>query len=71
MAKSTTDNPGSSQIIWFSTNPIQNIGPATSTTAATTLWMKHQLLMGSRDDAACLVEALAKIRTHADELRGR
>ena len=45
--------------------------PVASTTAATTLWMKHQLLMGSRDDAACLVEALAKIRTHADELRGR
>jgi len=44
--------------------------PVATAAAATTLWFKHQLLMGSRADAACLVEALAKIHRHADELRG-
>ena len=44
--------------------------PVASKTAATTLWIKHQVLMGSRDDAACLVEALAKIRANAHEVRG-
>jgi dTDP-4-amino-4,6-dideoxygalactose transaminase len=43
--------------------------PVARDTAATTLWFKHQLLMGTRDDAACLVEALAKIHANADELR--
>lgn len=43
--------------------------PVASVTAANTLWMKHQLLMGTRADAACLVEALAKIHQYADELR--
>jgi len=45
--------------------------PVSSVTAATTLWFKHQTLMGTRADATHVVEALAKIRTHADELRGR
>ena len=45
--------------------------PVASNAAATTLWIKHQLLMGARDDAACLVEALAKIRANAHELRSR
>jgi dTDP-4-amino-4,6-dideoxygalactose transaminase len=44
--------------------------PVSTAAAATTLWFKHQLLMGSRADAACLVDALAKIHRHADELRG-
>jgi dTDP-4-amino-4,6-dideoxygalactose transaminase len=43
--------------------------PVASNTARTTLWMKHQVLMGSRADAMHLVEALAKIHAHADELR--
>ena len=42
--------------------------PVARTTAATTLWFKHQVLMGSRDDAAAVVEALAKVRAHAKEL---
>jgi len=42
--------------------------PVARTTAATTLWFKHQVLMGSRDDVAAVVEALAKIRAHAGEL---
>jgi dTDP-4-amino-4,6-dideoxygalactose transaminase len=45
--------------------------PVSSVTAATTLWFKHPMLMGTRDDAAHVVEALAKIRAHADELRDR
>jgi dTDP-4-amino-4,6-dideoxygalactose transaminase len=45
--------------------------PVSSMTAATTLWFKHQMLMGTRDDATDVVEALAKIRDHAHELRGR
>jgi dTDP-4-amino-4,6-dideoxygalactose transaminase len=45
--------------------------PVSTVTAATTLWFKHPILMGTRDDAADVVEALAKIRAHADELRGR
>lgn len=44
--------------------------PVARDAAATTLWFKHQLLMGTRDDAACVVEALAKIHANADELRG-
>jgi len=43
--------------------------PVAREAAATTLWFKHQLLMGTRDDAACVVEALVKIHAHADELR--
>lgn len=43
--------------------------PVSTDVAATTLWFKHQLLMGSGADAACLVEALAKIHRYADELR--
>jgi dTDP-4-amino-4,6-dideoxygalactose transaminase len=43
--------------------------PVSENTAATTLWLRHQLLLGSRADAGCLVEALAKIHRHADELR--
>lgn len=42
--------------------------PVSQLAAATTLWCKHQLLMGERSDAACLVEALAKIHAHRDEL---
>jgi dTDP-4-amino-4,6-dideoxygalactose transaminase len=44
--------------------------PVSANAAATTLWFKHQLLMGTRADAACLVDAFAKIHKHADELRG-
>jgi len=43
--------------------------PHSRAAAATTLWFRHALLLGSRADAACLVEALAKIHRHADELR--
>ncbi len=39
--------------------------PVASITAATTLWFKHQMLMGTRDDAADVVEALAKIHANA------
>ncbi|HTO56578.1 MAG TPA: DegT/DnrJ/EryC1/StrS family aminotransferase [Pseudomonadales bacterium] len=42
--------------------------PVARTTAATTLWLKHQVLMGSRADADAVVEALAKIRANAAEL---
>ena len=42
--------------------------PVSCMAAETTLWCKHQLLMGSRDDAACLIEALAKIHDHRAEL---
>ena len=45
--------------------------PVASLTAATTLWFKHQVLMGTRADATHVVDALAKIRANADELRGR
>ena len=45
--------------------------PVSSVTAATTLWFKHQTLMGTRDDANHVVEALAKIQANAAELRGR
>ncbi len=44
--------------------------PISSDTAATTLWFKHQMLMGTRSDANDVVEALAKIHANADELRG-
>jgi hypothetical protein len=44
--------------------------PVSSVTAATTLWFKHPILLGTREDAAHVVEALAKIRANADELRG-
>jgi len=43
--------------------------PVATRTAATTLWIKHQLLMGTRRDAADLVAALAKLYAHRDELR--
>ncbi len=43
--------------------------PVTRQMANTTLWCKHQLLMGDRQDAAALVEALAKVYAHRDELR--
>jgi len=42
--------------------------PVARGAAATTLWFKHQVLMGTRADAACVVEALAKIRAHVHEL---
>ena len=45
--------------------------PVARLTAATTLWFKHQALMGTRSDAADVVEALAKIHANCDELRGR
>jgi dTDP-4-amino-4,6-dideoxygalactose transaminase len=45
--------------------------PVARLTAATTLWFKHQALMGTRSDAADVVEALAKIHANSDELRGR
>ena len=45
--------------------------PVSTATAATTLWFKHQMLMGTRDDTTHVVEALSKIRAHADELRNR
>lgn len=44
--------------------------PVARQLADTTLWFKHQLLMGSRNDAAAAVEALVKIRKYAHELRG-
>jgi dTDP-4-amino-4,6-dideoxygalactose transaminase len=43
--------------------------PAARAAATETLWFRHQLLMGTRDDAACLVEALDKIQRHVAELR--
>src|SRR5262249_36853910 len=43
--------------------------PVARTTAATTLWFKHRVLMGSRDGAAGVGDALAKIRGNAAELR--
>jgi dTDP-4-amino-4,6-dideoxygalactose transaminase len=43
--------------------------PHSRAAAATTLWFRHALLMGSRADAATLVEALAKVQRHAGELR--
>lgn len=42
--------------------------PATDRAAATTLWFPHQVLLGSRADAADIVEAVAKIARHVDEL---
>ncbi len=45
--------------------------PVTREMASTTLWCRHSLLMGSRDDALALGDALAKIHTHRDELRSR
>ena len=45
--------------------------PVTRQMANTTLWCKHQLLMGEQSDAIALVEALAKVYAHRDELRGR
>ncbi len=42
--------------------------PNARSAAAHTLWLRHQLLMGTRADAACLVEALAKIHRHTNEL---
>jgi dTDP-4-amino-4,6-dideoxygalactose transaminase len=43
--------------------------PVARMAAATTLWFKHQLLLGSRTDAQCLVDALAKVQGHAHELQ--
>lgn len=45
--------------------------PVSRMAAATTLWCRHQLLLGTRADAACLVEALAKIHAHRAELQQR
>lgn len=42
--------------------------PESDRAAATTLWLRHQVLMGSRDDANDLVEALARVQRHVDEL---
>ena len=42
--------------------------PVARDAAKTTLWFKHQVLMGSRADAACVVEALEKIRANVHEL---
>lgn len=43
--------------------------PATDGAAATTLWFPHQVLLGSRADVADIVEAVARIARHVDELR--
>lgn len=43
--------------------------PNSRAAAAETLWFKHQLLLGSEDDAADLVRALRKVIEHRDELR--
>jgi dTDP-4-amino-4,6-dideoxygalactose transaminase len=43
--------------------------PNARAAAEETLWFRHALLMGTRDDAACLLEALDKIQRHVAELR--
>jgi 3-amino-5-hydroxybenzoate synthase len=45
--------------------------PHSRAAAATTLWFRHALLLGERADVAQLVEALDKVRRHADEVRKR
>lgn len=42
--------------------------PESDQAAATTLWFKHQLLMGPRDGAADLVEAMTRVQKYANEL---
>jgi dTDP-4-amino-4,6-dideoxygalactose transaminase len=42
--------------------------PSSRAAADETLWFRHQLLMGTREDAACLVEALDKIQRNLGEL---
>lgn len=39
--------------------------PNTRRAAATTLWFNHQMLMGTRDDAADVVDAMEKIHRHS------
>lgn len=43
--------------------------PESDAAAASTLWFPHQVLMGSRDDAADVAEALLKIQRNVSELR--
>jgi dTDP-4-amino-4,6-dideoxygalactose transaminase len=43
--------------------------PVATDCAATTLWCRHALLMGTKHDAQDLVEALQKVYDHRDELR--
>jgi dTDP-4-amino-4,6-dideoxygalactose transaminase len=45
--------------------------PRARAAAEETLWFRHQILMGSRDDAACLIEALDKIQRNLGELESR
>ena len=45
--------------------------PVARNAAATTLWFKHQVLMGTPADAMCVIEALEKVRKHVDELPAR
>jgi dTDP-4-amino-4,6-dideoxygalactose transaminase len=43
--------------------------PNSRAAAAESLWFKHQLLLGSTEDAADLVRAMSKLLEHRDELR--
>lgn len=43
--------------------------PESRKAAASTLWLRHVLLLADRADAAGLIEALAKVQRHAAELR--
>lgn len=45
--------------------------PHSRAAAADTLWFRHALLLGERADANQLVEALDKVRRHADEIHNR